>query len=229
MPVDPLTVIAEILGEPAESMRNPANAEYRCPFINSECIKKSHRFAGPYPVCTVYGGRRNPEPICVCPMRFYEAELQRDILNHCWVGKRPSNPRMAYEVTMAGFGKVDFVLADIDKDTGKVKTFISVELQAVDITGSYESAYTAVLNGQQLEKRSKFGFNWGNVRKRYVSQLISKGFFHHQWGARMVAVMQTAIYHQFRSYIHFDELDSANANANIIFLLYRYDLAPEGD
>ena len=30
---DPLTIIAEVLGEPADQMRNPVNAGYQCPFI----------------------------------------------------------------------------------------------------------------------------------------------------------------------------------------------------
>ncbi len=222
MPIDPLTIIGEILGEPAGSMRNPVNAEYRCPYINSTCLKRSQKIQGPYPVCSIFTGRRTPDLIAVCPKRFYAADLVHDVIKHCWMGAQPQNPQVAYEVSMKGFGNVDFVIADVDQETNRVRSFISVELQAVDISGSVESAYQATLNSQTLESWPSYGINWGNVRKRYISQLIAKGFFHHHWGSRMVAVLQTSLYTQFRKYIEFDELP-ATGNSNIIFMLYKFE------
>jgi len=70
---------------------------------------------------------------------------------------------------MAGFGQVDFVIADIDTELGTVREFISIELQAVDITGSVEPAYQAAINRQALDARPSHGFNWANVRKRYIT------------------------------------------------------------
>jgi len=121
---------------------------------------------------------------------------------------------------MAGFGQVDFVIADIDESTGQVREFISVELQAVDITGSVEPAYQGVVSNQNLNVPPAHGFNWANVRKRYISQLISKGFYHHHWGTRMVAVLQSVVYEEFRKYIAFDEL--LPTAGNIVFMLYDY-------
>ncbi len=40
MPIDPTSIIIEILGEPSAEMRNPVNADYECPFINSRCVKR---------------------------------------------------------------------------------------------------------------------------------------------------------------------------------------------
>ena len=141
--IDPLRVVAEILGEPAAQMRNPVNAGYQCPFINGLCIKTSQRIDGPFPVCTIrYGGGvvgLTSRSICVCPKRFYSIDLMPEIIKHCWpAGPKPANPRIAYEVKMVGFGNVDMVIADIDPQTGGMLSFVSVELQAVDITGSYE-------------------------------------------------------------------------------------------
>ena len=124
---------------------------------------------------------------------------------------------------MDGFGKVDFVLADINPATSAVRNFVSVELQAVDISGSVQSAYSAVTNNQLLNKRPTFGMNWGNVRKRYVSQLISKGFFHHHWKARMVAVLQESLYNNLLEHIAFDEMPPSD-NSNILFMIYGYSL-----
>jgi hypothetical protein len=79
---------------------------------------------------------------------------------------------------MENFGNVDFVIADVDHERKNVKQFISVELQTVDITGSVESAYQAIINSRlTMEKDFSYGINWENVRKRYITQLINKGFF----------------------------------------------------
>jgi len=226
--VDPSSIIGEILGEPASEMREPVNADYQCPFIDSQCTKRSQRMSGPYPVCSVWRGRKSPKLVCLCPKRFYQVDFLQDVIEHCWPSQPPSNPHIAHEIQMAGFGQVDFVVADVDPTTQTVNEFISVELQAVDITGSVELAYQGVLNRQDLESRPSHGFNWANVRKRYVSQLISKGFYHHHWGTRMVAVLQTVLYDEFRKYIEFDELPPTQGN--IVFMLYDYssEIGPDG-
>lgn len=227
LPIDPLAVIGEILGEPAAQMRSPLNAGYLCPFLNSQCVKTSQRIAGPFPVCSIWhGGRRagyDSRLICVCPKRFYGiTHLMQDVIEHCWPpGPRPENPRIAYEVQMAKFGNVDMVIADIDDTTGQVRNFVSVELQAVDITGSYEPAYQGVLHSLP-EVNVSYGINWKNVRKRFISQLIDKGIYHHHWGTRIVAVLQTPLYEKLRESIRFEEIPSDSGGNTIIFMLYDY-------
>lgn len=226
MRIDPLNVVGEILGQPAAEMRNPVNADYQCPFINSECVKRSQRISGPFPVCTLhYGGgvsRLNSRLICVCPKRFYEIDLKSDIIEHCWPpGPPPANPHIAYEVKMADFGNVDMVIADLDENTGNVRSFVSVELQAVDITGSYTSAYQGVLHSQS-EVDVSYGINWKNVRKRFVFQLIDKGIYHNRWGTRIVAVVQTPLYDRLHSAIQFEELPPDRGGNTVIFMLYDY-------
>lgn len=228
MLVDPTKIICEVLGTPAEQMRNPVNAGYVCPYTYNNCTKRSQKIGGPYPVCTIYKwGRKGnkSEPICVCPKRFYEANIVEDVIKYCWVGERPKNVTFAHEVKMSGFGTVDFVVADIEGDT--VKEFVSVELQAIDITGSCEPAYTAVLNSQLLERKPQYNFNYANVRKRYVTQLIGKGHFHHHWGTRMVAILQDVIYDRIKKDVGFPELDIKDSN--IIFMLYKFVESSEGD
>jgi hypothetical protein len=226
LPIDLTSIICEILGEPASRMRNPVNAGYQCPFINSECTKRSHRISGPYPVCSIWRSQKNREVICICPKRLFEADLKKDLIAHCWEGPAPNNPQIAYEVKMADFGTVDFVIADIETSTRQVKNFLSVELQAVDLTGSVETAYNACLNNiNPLLEKVSYGINWANVRKRYIAQLITKGFFHHHWGTRIVSVIQTALYNALRKDIQFDELPP-NSNCNILFMLYDFKPAP---
>lgn len=222
--IDPCDVIGEILGAPSRQMREPVNAGYLCPFINSTCKKSSQRMPGvPYPVCSVH--RSGPVDagslICLCPKRFYQVDFLHDVVEHCWIGPPPNKLRIAHEVKMADFGQVDFVLADVDENMA-VTNFVSVELQAMDITGSCEPAYSSVLNSGMLARRPTFNFNYANVRKRYISQLIAKGFYHHHWGSRIIAVLQDHIYAKMRQFAAFDELPSSSPTANIVFLLYKY-------
>jgi hypothetical protein len=117
------------------------------------------------------------------------------------------------------------VIADIDEVSGEVRKFVSVELQAVDITGSYEPAYQGVLNRADLVDVS-YGINWKNVRKRFITQLIDKGIYHHRWDTRIVAVVQTPLYHQLRKAIQFDEVPPDSGGNTVIFMLYDYQPDP---
>ena len=123
---------------------------------------------------------------------------------------------------MARFGTVDFVVADLEEGGKSVRDFISVELQAVDITGSYLPSYEAAINSRMMERRPSYGFNWANVRKRFVSQLISKGFHHHHWGTRIVAVLQEDLFGQFQKHAKIPTVGIGEAN--IVFLLYQFTL-----
>jgi hypothetical protein len=232
MSVDPTMIIGEILGEPAAQMRNPVNADYLCPHINSTCIKRGHGATDAFPVCSVWrwtGRVENDVPVsselvCVCPKRLFAADLINDIIKHCWKGLAPTNPRLIHEIKMGGIkdsiGNVDCVLADLDAHN-KVKEFISIELQAVDVTGSYRPAYDAVINSQMLAKKPTFGFNMANVYKRLMMQLIAKGYYHHHWGTKVVAVVQDVVFDDICRRIQFPPAADPK-NSNIVFMVYKY-------
>ena len=122
MPCNPETIIGEVLGRRAVKGSNPSAADFECPFIKSRCPKRSTQLPDePYPVCTLW--RRSigePDPgrdlIFVCPKRFYAVDFLTEVIEHCWPGEKPKNPRVAPEVKMAGFGNVDFVIADVQDD-----------------------------------------------------------------------------------------------------------------
>jgi len=223
---DPLHYVAEILGEPANDMRNPANADYRCPFMSGICTKSSHQLTEPFPVCTIYRRGRSgvsPKgtPVCVCPNRFLEAQIQEDVIRECWAGDPPRNPAIVTEVSMEKFGTVDFVVVDLNESGTGVREFISVELQAVDITGSYMPAYEAIINNRMMAEPPTYGFNWANVRKRFLSQIVAKGFYHHHWGTRIVAALQVDLFDQFQKHGSIPAVGLEDAN--IVFLLYQYE------
>ena len=123
---------------------------------------------------------------------------------------------------MEKFGKVDMVVADFDPNSGTIQQFVSVELQAVDLNGTVEPAYSGVLNNLDSVV-TNYGVNWANVRKRFMEQLVSKSFYHHQWNTRVVAVMQVPLYERIREYIQFDEFPESHPSAvDVMFLLYDY-------
>lgn len=228
LPYNPAECIGEVLGQPAAKGIDPASDDYQCPFTNSRCTKRSAKLGKePYPICSI---RRNiervPMQICVCPKRFYAVDFLSDVIGHCWSGDPPANPKIAREVKMTGFGNVDFVIADVG-DSGNIERFLSVELQAIDITGSVMPAYEALRANQDMAKRPTYGLNWDNVYKRYITQLIRKGYFHHHWGTKIVAVMQDAVYDYVCGSADFmRSTDVMKDTVNIIFMVYRFEDDP---
>lgn len=232
LPFDPAKIVGEILGRRATKGADPAARDFECPFIKSRCPKRSTQLpTEPYPICTLWRrSEQEPDPakdlIFVCPKRFYAVDFLTEVIDHCWPGAKPANPHVAPEVKMAGFGNVDFVIADV-KDNGDIGQFLSVELQAIDITGSAFKAYQALRAGEDLAKRPTYGFNWDNVYKRYVTQLIRKGYFHHHWKSKIVAVIPEQVYQYITDRADFmRSTDVKNPNVNVIFMTYRLETDP---
>lgn len=226
--IDPCVVIGEILGQPSKTIGDVSSSSCRCPFLNSTCTKVSQKMTGPYPVCSVFksGSGSIEDLVTVCPKRFLDTTFVRDIVENSWTGPTPENIQVAYEVKMGDIGMVDAVVADVDTLHNTVRQFVSVELQAVDITGSYFPAYSALQSNTALEKKPSYGFNWANVRKRYIAQLVSKGFYHQQWGTRIASVLQDHVFDYFQSRLKFDELEPSKAD--IVFYVYKYKKAITG-
>lgn len=234
MPFNPETIIGEVLGKRAVKGATPAAKGYECPFIKSTCSKRSQNLKNnePYPVCTLWrksDGAPDPKNdlIFVCPKRFYAVDFLKDVIRHCWMGTPPENPKVAPEVKMKGFGNVDFVIADV-QENGDIGQFLSVELQAVDITGSVFTAYKALLEGKDLDKRPTYNLNWDNVYKRYITQLIRKGYFHHHWKSKVIAVIPDQVYQYITASADFmRSTDVKNNQVNIIFMTYRLEADPK--
>lgn len=224
---DPLRNIEEILGKRVALGFDPGDESYLCPFIDKTCTKRSSADRNnPYPVCVIKK-KLSGQPVCVCPKRFYEIDFLQDVIDHAWPGPKPTNPRIAREVKMAGVGNVDFVIADT-LDGQDIGQFLSVELQAIDITGSVRPAYNAIVANEMLAASPSYGLNWKNVYKRYVHQLISKGYFHHHWGSKVVAVIQDVVYDYICNDADFmRQTDVRSPQVNIVFMSYRFEDNPE--
>lgn len=235
MPYNPEHAVGEIQGLRAVKGRAPT-PDFTCPFIQSRCVKRSTQRPGEaYPICSLWRGAP-PNPlvrrqdavenlIAVCPKRFYAVDFFHDVIANCWPGPPPANPVITREIKMDGFGNVDFVIADVQN--GIVGQFLSVELQTVDITGSAFPAYEAICGGYDLERRSGHGFNWKNVYKRYITQLIHKGFLHQHWRSKIIAVIPDQVYDEIVRHGRFVVAqDVRDPQTSIVFMTYRLEPDP---
>lgn len=170
-------------------------SQKRCPFLGKTCIKtlSDGQISG---ACTLKP--KNAGPVICCPIRLYanNYEVLRDIAR---VAFGPVIPLLsANAITresgecVAVFGKgwgkelrlpnrgrsggyfVDWVLARISA-AGELINFVAVEVQSIDTTGNYREERSAYLEERVFPGASTAGFNWENVNKRILPQIIYKG------------------------------------------------------
>jgi hypothetical protein len=176
-----------------------SRASRTCPFVSGPCQKtlSDSEISG---VCTL--APASGAPVICCPQRLY-ANFYSILKDVAVVAFGPnaqlvpgSNARSA--VTLPGmdrvavFGKrwggelrlpnrgssggyfVDWILAKLTT-SGEIDSFVAVEVQSIDTTGNYRAAREAYLNESDFDGVSTAGFNWENVNKRILPQLIYKG------------------------------------------------------
>jgi len=171
-----------------------------CPFVGGVCEKRLHsEDDGPAGVCAIKPIRSGP--VICCPIRLYADgyKVLRDVADLAFGPGLPLKPGanavpFALEhraPVVAVFGKrwggelrvpkkaglggywVDWVLALINPQ-GNLEEFVAVEVQTIDTTGNYKNGRAALIEGRGVVPTSA-GFNWENVNKRILPQLIYKG------------------------------------------------------
>ncbi len=179
--------------------RSPVAAEARlqkrCPFLQKTCVKTLNdgEISG---ACTLKP--KNAGPVICCPIRLYanDYEVLHDIARAAFGPIFPLLP--ANSVTRdsgdcvvvfgKGWGKelrlpnrghsggyfVDWVLARLSA-AGELVDFVAVEVQSIDTTGNYREERGMYLHEQAFYGASTAGFNWENVNKRILPQIIYKG------------------------------------------------------
>lgn len=172
-----------------------ARASLQCPFLGRQCVKalSDGLVSG---ACTLKP--TNAGPVICCPIRLYAKnyEILRDVAS---VAFGPAIPLLsASAITgetgecIAVFGKgwgkelrlptrgksgayfVDWVLAHLGA-TGELINFVAVEVQSIDTTGNYRAERAKYLREEPFAGKSTAGFNWENVNKRILPQIIYKG------------------------------------------------------
>jgi hypothetical protein len=172
-----------------------------CPFLGRTCTKtlSDGSISG---ACTLKP--KTAGPVICCPIRLYAGKYQilQDVTQQAFgagielvvgsqvaafMAQNPSNDCVA--VFGKGWGKelrlpsrskktgayfVDWILAHVDA-SGKLASFVAIEVQSIDTTGNYQAERLAYLNEQTFAGSSTAGFNWENVNKRILPQIIYKG------------------------------------------------------
>jgi Restriction endonuclease NotI len=170
-----------------------------CPFLGGQCTKTLHD-GNPSGVCTLKP--KGGGPVICCPIRLYAKRY--DILNDIvrlafgsdlpllpaaelatrsgervavfgkgW-GKELRLPMRGADAKRTGSFAVDWVLARVNA-AGSLVDFVAVEVQSIDTTGNYRAEREAYLKGESFTGASTSGFNWENVNKRILPQIIYKG------------------------------------------------------
>lgn len=176
-----------------------ARAGFYCPFIKSTCQKTLNN-GEPSGVCTLKPSTSGP--VICCPNRLYSDEYRilSDVARVAFGGEvelfkgnlakdgvvsegkikvAVFGKRWGKELRLPNRGKsggyfVDWVLAQINEQ-GELVDFVAIEVQSIDTTGNYQEERRAHLGEDGFLGSSTAGFNWENVNKRILPQLIYKG------------------------------------------------------
>jgi hypothetical protein len=188
--------IAEIFGHDPLDTSGRADALWKscqCPFTHEPCSKTNHDKSVTYGTCAL---SIEGHPIIVCPKRFYSGNLSvlRDIaVAH--FGNLPVYTKQQYAkarpvaagVVLLGNGSggevsagsmsLDWVIALVAHD--KLQDYVVVEVQSIDITGNYRDNWSSYHRFRTHRAPSgvvegEFGFNWANVHKRIIPQVLRK-------------------------------------------------------
>jgi hypothetical protein len=195
--------IAEFFGYPStdrsQQARQAVGSE-QCPFIGDRCEKQLHSgvAAG---VCTLK--QQRTDPVICCPIRLYAEDYKvlQDVADRAFGTGLPlekgalakATARRTQSPVVAVWGKrwggelrlpqrsgsgsffVDWILARLDA-AGSLVDFVAIEVQTIDTTGNYQAARASLLSPvEQALVEATAGFNWENVNKRIIPQLLYKG------------------------------------------------------
>jgi hypothetical protein len=167
-----------------------------CPILGAPCEKKIRGQASGVCSMSTTGG----VAVCTCPVRMYSNgyQLLADVATVAFgEGARVMHPssihlarrdgldvvafgkRYGRELRLPGRGGrqsyfIDWILARLDED-GKLLDFAALEVQTIDTTGNYRDALDLLRQGDRSDFEARAGFNWENVSKRILPQLIYKG------------------------------------------------------
>lgn len=189
--------IVEFFGkQPGSDGWRENSASEHCPFLSRKCTKLLHG-SEKSGVCTL-AALQDPQPVICCPIRLYgeDYEVLRRVAALAFGEDIPlRSPGATIPVgspSVRMFGKdiggelrlptvdgrgsywVDWILAHVDEN-GELQEFVAVEVQTIDTTGNYRAQREQLLAGNAHPDRSGAGFNWENVSKRILPQLIYKG------------------------------------------------------
>lgn len=180
-------------------------ARRHCPFVDRDCIKPDHgacsleALKDPKPVICcpnrLYGGNLGllsyvadmafkSSGSVISPTKARELKARGQLTGAEVVAfGRYSDAELPLPKASAGGGSyyMDWVLTKLDQK-GRVDEITALEVQTIDTTGNYSDQAGLAFSGKSFTDRqdrtpgySEAGFNWENVNKRILPQVIYKG------------------------------------------------------
>jgi hypothetical protein len=234
------------------ALARDARQRHRCPFIEAQCTKTLHD-GSPSGACTLQP--KNGGPVICCPNRLYAEsyKILTRIADQAFgpglslvpgSGVRMFGAKNGSRGCIAVFGKrygkeirlpsrgnagaysVDWILAHVDS-SGELVGFVAVEVQSIDTTGNYQAERAAYLSGTQFDDVSTAGFNWENVNKRILPQIIYKGHVLRReplCTKGLFFVCPTAVYRKIQERLG-NKLDAIHQQAGSVTMMW-YDIEP---
>lgn len=170
-------------------------ATFNCPFLHRKCTKSLK--VGPSGACAL---ENTTDKVICCPNRLYSDDYQLlrsiserafgkslnlyagraavdkakieggaiAVFGHNWGGELPLPNRKG-----TGNYFLDWVIVLLD-DQGEIVEFTAIEVQTIDTTGNYQADRASLLK-DRTRTNVVAGFNWENVNKRIIPQIIYKG------------------------------------------------------
>lgn len=193
-----MTKIYEFFGYRADDKSDVSllhAAQFKCPFLYKKCTKSLK--TGISGACALENTK--VKVIC-CPNRLYaddylllhriaekafekklnlyagRAAVEKAkseggavaVFGHEWGGELPLPNRKG-----TGNYFMDWVLVKLNSE-GQIDEFTAVEVQTIDTTGNYQAGRASLLESRTNTDVTA-GFNWENVNKRIIPQIIYKG------------------------------------------------------
>jgi len=220
-----------------------------CPFIGMSCTKYNHDQTVIYGTCSVASTNTD---VIICPNRLYAndyatirrvsadafgAEIKFYFFDDfvktntekedCVVALGHNSGK---EVKLGKALSMDWVLARVKNNL--LVEYVGVEVQSIDITGNYRDTWHAYKNfsaGQTRIPESEHGFNWANVHKRLIPQIIRKGVIYSKsryCKKGMYFVLPEVVYEKFEGVVGSD-LEPISIPTSETLTVFTYKLGPK--
>lgn len=230
-----MSKVVELFGNPVVKPRKDWSkvvSEQHCLYANKPCYKT--RKSDPETAigtCTVLYGKKQPEPIIICPTRLIERrQIFTDCL-HLLTTHQPGNElHIVSEVSIPG-GSVDYFLVSA-KDC-KVKDFVGIELQTLDTTGTVWPERQRLLKELGVRRKDNadasakpFGMNWKMTAKTILVQMHHKVQTFEHVHKKLVLVIQDKLLDYMTREFNFNHLKNPAALGDSIHL-HSYQIAKQ--
>jgi hypothetical protein len=130
-------------------------------------------------------------------------------------------------------GRIDYIIAQCDSATRRVKDFIVLEVMACSTTttGDVLRSLHDILRGRATKRRLKYGINFRQVISRMMVQVLAKAYACEKWNKRMVWAIQDVLYRYMQATtkvelesIPPEALESRVSQKPILFFVYGMDM-----